>query len=248
MRRIKHIYVTVFPQHEQLIDILKRYGFSEYGVKQTPNGSEKVFLKDFNVIQNDILLDYPVVITRNHRTWLLSIYPKWHTRLFPDSILKTETATIVQDLSHTNSIHKVYIAWMRDMNQIHPCDCLLIYRTKEQGRSGWYSSVATSLCVVEEILPRSSFQSVDEFVEYSRVHSVFSEDELRGLYNKRSPNEMHVIRMTYNVALPKRPNRQKLVEEAGLDPNAYWGVMVVPPESFAKIIEMGQVYESTIIN
>lgn len=248
VRKIKHIYVTVFPQHEPLIDILKRYGFLEYGDKRTENGTEKVFLKDFNKIHNDILLDYPVVNVRGHRIWLLSIYPQWHTKLFPDSILTTEHTSIVEDLSHTNSVQKVYIAWMRGMESINSGDCLVIYRTKEEGKSGWYSSVATSLCVVEESRPRSSFSNVEEFIDYSRVHSVFKEDELRELYNRRRGSEMHVIRMTYNVALPKRPNRQRLVEEAGLDRDAYWGFMAVPPVSFTKIIEMGQVYEGTVIN
>ena len=244
---IKHIYVTVFPEYESLITILQRYGFAEYGEKQTCNGIEKVFLKDFNTITQNILQDYPVIDTRGRKKWMLSIYPEWHTQLFPDSILQTEETSIVEDLSHTNSIHKVYIAWMAGMDGISPGDCITIYRTREEGKSGWFSSVATSLCVVEDVHPRSAFTNADGFKKYCRRNSVFTERKLSALYSRRCANEMHVVRMTYNIAFPKRPNRKRLVEEAGLDAGAYWGFFQIPDLAFQRILHMGEVDAGTVI-
>jgi len=48
----------------------------------------------------------------------LAVKPKYHSRLFPDSILKTEDSTIAKDISYTNSIHKIYIAAMNGMENI----------------------------------------------------------------------------------------------------------------------------------
>ena len=242
----KHIYTTIFPAHEGLIDILKKYGFNQYGSKTTENGIEKVFLKDLSDMSGSYLINYPVIDARKCNKWLLAIYPKWHTKLFPDSILNTEESSIVDDLSETNSIHKVYIAWMRGMDQIRAGDCLLIYRTREGDKSGWYSSVATSICVVEDARSRSSFADVDDLIEYAERHSVFNADELKRFYNTRPG--MHVLKMTYNVALPKRPNRQKLVEDAGIDGDVYAGFMKLTDDQFKRIVEMGQVYEGVVVH
>jgi L-amino acid N-acyltransferase YncA len=245
---LEYIYTTVFPQHEPLINILKRYGFQRYGRKETANGTEIVFLKKLDALYNDPLLDYPVVKVGNHSCWLLSIWPKWHTRLFPDSILNTENASIVEDLSFTNSIHKVYIAYMNGMENIQRGDCLVIYRTREAARPAWYTSVATSICVVEETRSRSSFSNQREFIQYSESYSVFTPDELAALYNKSVGNEMHAIKMTYNVALTKRPNRQKLIEEIGLNQNEYWGFMPISPQQLKAIVRAGEADESIIID
>ena len=47
---ISKIYVTVFNRHTSLIDLYKKYGFEEYGYKNTSNGTEIVLLKDLNNI------------------------------------------------------------------------------------------------------------------------------------------------------------------------------------------------------
>ncbi len=111
---------------------------------------------------------------------MLAIYPQYHTQLLPDSILNNETFDIVQDVSHTNSIHKVYICRMA-VEIATPGDVLIIYRTKDPKESApaEYRSVATSVCVVEEVKRASEFNSEAEFIKYCGPYSVFPEDELK---------------------------------------------------------------------
>jgi len=245
---VRHAYVTVFPEHVPLIRILERYGFTQYGTKDTENGQELVFLKDFNTLRADALLDYPVVNAVDTSKWLLSIYPPFHTRLFPDSILRNEDARIVDDISETNSISKVYIAYMDGMTAISPGDSIVVYRTAEvQGRA-WFTSVATSLCVVQDVRQRSVFVNQDAFVEYCKKNSVFSEAELVDLYSRQVRNPMVVIRMTYNVAFRRRPTMQRLVEDVGLAREAYWGFRALDDNAFRRIIELGGVDEGTVIH
>ena len=102
------IYLTIFPKHDGLIRILQRYGFSEEGKK----GDELVLVKNMKVLTGDILKDYPLLTTTGKRKFLLSIYPKYHTQMFPDSILRNEEGAkyeLIRDVAHTNSVHKIYV-------------------------------------------------------------------------------------------------------------------------------------------
>jgi L-amino acid N-acyltransferase YncA len=44
-RHVEEIYVTVFPKHEGLINLLTRWGFSKEGTKSSPNGVEDVYVR-----------------------------------------------------------------------------------------------------------------------------------------------------------------------------------------------------------
>lgn len=84
--KAEEIYVTIYPKHEGLIRILQRYGFNEEGKK----GEELVLVKNMKILTGDILKDFPLLTTKDKRKFLLSIYPKYHTKMFPDSILRNE--------------------------------------------------------------------------------------------------------------------------------------------------------------
>ncbi len=243
-------YLTVFPQHESLIKILEAYGFSKRGSKVTHNGTELLYVKDMQYISGDPKLDYPVVDSRGHNKWLMSIYADFHTSLFPDSILKTEKTSIIQDTSFTNSIHKVYVGAYRDFPLVRSGDCLVIYRCVERDsrKSAWFGSVATSLCAVEEIYPTNAFQSVDDFISYCKRYSVFNEEKLRGLYKN---DRMYAVKMTYNLAFPRRPTLGTLVQSGAVPhpgTETYMGFLPLSDMSFSKILSLGGVREGFVIH
>ena len=115
---------------------------------------------------------------KHGRHFVLSLYPQWHSRLLPDSLLKTESASILKDVSHTNSIHKIYLAAMQGIEQLKRGDTLMIYRTADGG-SGYHTSVITSLCVVEELTNVSQYKTEADFLTYCEPYSIFSNDELK---------------------------------------------------------------------
>ena len=98
-----------------------------------------------------------------------------------------------------------------------------IYRTADNVKPAEFSSVATSICVVQEIRHISEFKDYNEFYEY-------------------------LIKMLYNIALNKRPIRKELIEEVGLDRNERWVAVKLTNKNLLKIIELGDVDESFIIN
>lgn len=242
---IKHIYVTVFPEHKKLVERLQTYGFSRHGEKAGQNGQEDVYVKDFARLQGDTKLDYPVINALKGNKWLLAIFPEFHTKLFPDSILNTEDSRIVEDLSYANSIHKVYVGWSVGLRDIKPGDVVVMYRTKDGDKPAEYSAVASSLCVVEEVRPRRSFESEQDFIRYCQRHSVFGTIDLRKWYGYSA---VHAVKMTYNVALPKRLNRQTLADEIGLDRDERWSVLKLTDGQFRKIVEKGKVHEGVVIH
>ncbi|EHH2473729.1 N-acetyltransferase [Vibrio vulnificus] len=234
--RVEDIYVTVFAEkHCYLVELFERYGFEKYGVK----GGETVLLRNLNKITGDIDKDYPFVQTKDNNKYLLSIYPTYHTRLFPDSKLHSEAPNVVRDISHSNSIHKIYICAMEGVSSCTRGDIIVIYRTGDGQGPAEFRSVATSLCVVEGVRHVDSFSSEEEFVKYCLKFSIFNEPELINIY--RQKKYPFIINFTYNIAFKKRPNRQQLADIAGLDRNDYWGVMKLSDRQFDIITELGEI-------
>lgn len=243
---VKEIYVTVFDKHAALVALFQRYGFQKKAEKVTANGTELVLLKDLTSTTGGVLDRYPLVQLSGQSVYLLSLYPQWHTRLLPDSILQNEDRSIVQDISHTNSIHKVYLAAMRGLENLREGDVLLIYRTSDQQGPARYRSVATSVCVVEEYRNISSFASKDEFFAYCAPYSIFEQHELEQLWlRKKYP---HVIRFTYNYALPRRITRGQMIDEMGFNEAEYWGFMKLTPDQLRSVLNAGELDESLVID
>ncbi|MEZ8093784.1 N-acetyltransferase [Photobacterium swingsii] len=242
---VDDIYVTVFDKHSYLIKLFQHYGFYKYGTKTGPNGTENVLVRDMRHISGDKLQDYPYVLTRNTNKHLLSIYPVYHTRLFPDSKLVTESTDIVKDISHANSIHKIYICAMDGVLSYKAGDIVVIYRTSDNKGPARYRSVASSICVVESVRTIQQFPDEASFVKHCRKFSVFTESELIDIYRKK--RYPYIIQFTYNIALPKRITRHELIGQVGLNPNSYWGCMPISDAQFNDIVRLSETNHHLII-
>lgn len=240
------IYVTVFSEHAPLIALLEKYGFILHGTKTTANGVENVYLKKIGYIfPGDLVKSYPLIDNSKGNSHLLAIRPVWHTRLLPDSILKNENGEdLIEDVSHSNSIHKVYLCAMDGVASTRPGDRIVIYRPGED--RPWFTSVATSIGVAEEFRNIRSFSDLNEFLAYCEPYSVFTRNELVSFWNtKKYP---YIIRFMYNSAFTRRPNMKALVENHGIDRNGYWGYRRLDNRQTATIASAGGVHESLIVN
>lgn len=235
------LYVTVFEKHEALVQLFVRYGFIKVGVKLSAAGAEEaVYERRLDKVVGDVVLDYPRIPLGKDRHFVLSLYPQWHSRLLPDSLLKTESASILLDVSHTNSIHKIYLAAMQGVGQLRRGDTLVIYRTADGG-SAYHTSVVTSLCVVEELTNIDQFGTEAEFLKYCEPYSIFSADELKTFYKtKKYP---WVIRFTYNLALTKRPNRAAMLENGVIIDGAYSGFFSINLDQLRTILKLSGDHE-----
>lgn len=243
---VDDIYVTIFDKHAYLITLMQRYGFNIIATKATANGNENVLFRNMHVATGNIIHDYPKFNVRGNDKYLMSIYPDYHTRMLPDSILNNESHDIIQDVSHTNSIHKIYLCAMETVAEFKQGDLIVTYRTSDRPGNARFRSVITSVCVVEEYKNIGDFPSLESFLRYAGSYSVFSEEELT--YFFRSKRYPHIIRFTYNTAMTKRVIRDRLINEVGLSEGAYWGAMKLTDQQFNHMLDLGEVDASFIIN
>lgn len=125
-----------------------------------------MMVKDMRVVERNVLEDYPRMRTAGRRKWLLGIYPKWHTPLFSDSILKNESYDMVQSCTPTNGIYKIYISWNSECAQMMQGDLVVIYRSSNEPGRAWYRSVVSTICTVYETKKWWDFKDEEEYIDY----------------------------------------------------------------------------------
>jgi len=249
LNSVDEIYVTIFDKRidqKRLINLLCEWGFVLHGRK----GDELVYVRDFkpNFDVSNPKLTYPY-ISRNHDTFIVPIYPHYHTELLPDSILKTESADrFIDNAPHRNSISKVYISRSFERN-IKRGDLVVFYRTAEPGKSGYYSSVISTIAIVEDKI--DNIKSEEEFILKCRKRSIFTDDELKKHWDwsKTKPFLINFLSV-YSFPLGKRLNRQKLLELGVLDgsKDELRGLKKISRAHLDSILKETETNESIIVN
>ncbi len=239
--QVEELYVTIFPKHKGLVSLFEEVGFVKIGTKTTKNGTEDVWARNLAQPSDHLMARYPFFKRDGSKKYLLAIKPEYHSRLFPDSILKNESYSVVRDLSHTNSIHKIYVGHLGGALEVKRGDLIVIYRTSDMPGQARFRSVATSITVVEEVLSKSDFRDVKDFCAYCKKYSVFEEDELIAIWTKYQKNPLFVFKMTYNAAFSKRVTRGVLIDEVGIPEGEYWGFLQLSDEQFDHILRLGGV-------
>ncbi|MCX6564989.1 MAG: PIN domain-containing protein [Candidatus Aminicenantes bacterium] len=228
----EEIYVTIFEntvEQKCLIALLENWGFSKYGVKNSGYGEEGVWVRSFVPIA---LEQYPAstypYMSLAARKFIVSIRPEYHTKLFPDSILNTESPLdFVEDQPYSNAIRKAFISrsYYRDLR----CgDIIVFYRTGDGVAPAHYTAVATTLGVVESI--RTEIHDFNDFRRACKGVSVFSDDELRQQWDYNQHNRPFVVQFLCTYSLPRRPNLAKMKEE---------GVLIEYPRGFEPLTNEG---------
>jgi L-amino acid N-acyltransferase YncA len=245
MRNADGIYMTVFEVHDDLIALFARYGFERWGTKGSGSSAETVLVRRLTEHKSGLELDYPFIHLNGVKAWLLAVYPAFHTRLFPDSILKSEPEELVRDVPSANTIHKVYIGRL-PLNRVSPGDAIVLYRTTDHQGPARYRSVATSICVAEEVRGKEDFFDENDFLKYAVAHSVFNRDELSREY--RSARMLYTLMMTYNASFAKRPTRGELIDMVGISEQPRWDLRQITLEQFREVARLGGVDARIVVD
>lgn len=232
-------YVTMFPKQERLRQLFETFGFKYWGEK--PN-NELVYAKDL-AVTNDFYKDFPRVNVNKGKYYILSIYPKYHTDLFPDSQLYTEKDHVEKDISYTNTINKIYLGKASLISKMNAGDLIAIYRTSEKGKIAEYNSVVTGICTVVETKNINEFESFKSFKDYCGKGAIFSDLKLEELYRKKE--YPYIVKMIYNFPLNKRIIRKRLCDEIGI-PRSYPS-REINRDEFLNILKLGETNENFII-
>lgn len=205
--KVEEIYVTIFdksPEQKRLIELLEYWGFTFWGTKETSTGTENVYVRHFGkpADKENPKLTFPF-LSKEGKVFIVPIYPEYHTELFPDSILRTESPlNFVENEPHRNAIKKVYISHSLERN-LNTGDLIIFYRT-----GGFYKSVVTTIGIVENVVNPST---IEELKTICRKRTALTDEELTAYWDryKRKP---FVVNFLYAYSFPNRPNMSRLIE------------------------------------
>ncbi len=210
-KQVDEIYITLFdnqPSQFLLLGLLKQYGFVNYGYKETINGKELVLVRDFRRKFNpdNPRKSFPF-IAKNNNVYFVSIYPEYHTELFPDSILRTESPIdFIENMPHRNAIRKLYISHSFERN-IKKGDIIVFYRT-----GGIYKGVVTTIGIVESIFNNIKNESNFINICQKQERTVLTEKKLKSFWNRFPKLKPFVVNLLYSYSLPNRINLKRLIE------------------------------------
>lgn len=238
--RVEEIYVTAFchtVDQDRLIRLLEEWGFVFHGTKGgAGNNAECVYVRDFRprVDTSDPRHTFPY-IAASARKFVVPIYPDYHTELLPDSILNTESPKdFVENRPNRNALGKVYISRSIERG-LRAGDVVVFYRTKSPDGPAWYTSVATSIGVVQDVV--TAIPDLSMFLAACRKRSVFSDEELAHHWNYKPSNRPFVVDFLFVYSLPRRPNFREL-KEAGVLEKAPRGFEPLSNAAFTRLLEI----------
>lgn len=176
----------------------------------------------------------PSFILFNKQKFILPIMAKYHTSLLPDSILKTEKQIdFMGKDAQKYALQKVYISWSPERN-INPGDLVLFYRMGEDGSNKKYTSVLTTLGMVDRI--HYGFNNKEDFLKQCQNRSVFSKDDLDYFWNRHRANLM-VLKFVFVKSLKKRLTLDYLHQLGVVEPpNGPRPFMRISDEVFKQIL------------
>ena len=246
-QNVEEAYVTIFPQtigRQRLIKILEDFGFKKHGTKVSPYGTETVYVRDMTpkFDAQDPKLTFPYV-SRSSRAFIVPIWPKYHTSLLPDSILKTESpADFVEQEPHRNAIRKVYVSRSVFRN-LQTGDVLVFYRT-----GGKYKGVATTLGIVEDVY--RTIRDEAHFINLCRKRSVFSDKELREQWNFNKSNRPFIVGFLYAYSLRRRPTLKELIDNGIIRDieSVPRGFERITSDQFAKILSLSKADPRVVVD
>ena len=204
-RQVEEIYLTMYkdrPELKTLYNLLCRWGFQEYGIKNSNEvKQETVLVKKLGCYDSkkNVIYNYPNLMS-NSSKFFLPIKEEYHTPLFPDSKLNTEISCNSSD-PYRYALQKVYISWAFSSMPL-PGDIVVFYlmSTKDPKK---YHSVITTIGVIDEVI--TDFNDKEDFFSHCQNRSVFSKDDLEFFWkNKR--NSLKVIKFVYVKSLSKKLN------------------------------------------
>ena len=244
---IDEIYVTIFPkriEQTRLIALLEDFGFKYHGIKVSASGEEQVYVRDFSKKASTVKpkIAYPYMSNKADK-YLVPIRPEYHTNLFPDSILKTEsTEDFVENEPFRNAISKVYICRSLERD-LKPGDIIIFYRT-----GGYFKGVVSTLGIVENVV--TSIRDERHLISLCRKRSVFSDDELIKYWNEQPGNRPFIVNFLYAYSFPKRINLKRLIELGIVQDarSAPRGFVKISDESFQKILMETKSDESIVVD
>lgn len=164
------LYVTVFDKHQPLIALLTMFGFRDIGAR-TGLG-ERILTKTLRAPEDDEhgdldhqILYGPPALRARQSGFLVPIWPKWHSQLFPEAVADGEQLELFEPQTHPwgNALRKAYLCGS-GTKRIARGDLLFFYRS--HGRA-----TVCAVGIVEDTLRSNDPTEVSSFVGTRTVYT-----------------------------------------------------------------------------
>lgn len=237
--KVDEIYVTIFdtrPEQLRLMSLLEDYGFKYHGEKNTASGTEKVYLREFAKGANieHPKLTYPW-LSKETSVFIVPIKPEYHTKLLPDSILRTESPMdFVDNEPYRNAISKIYVSHSRTRS-LRSGDILVFYRS-----GGIYLGVTTTIGIVENV--ESDINTADDLIRICHKRTVLTEMELKQYWNRYPGYKPFVINFLYAFSFVRRITLKQMLDD-GILPNmdSVKTITKMDRQAFAELITLSKI-------
>ncbi len=244
-QRATEIYITVFEQHAELINLLIRFGFIRAG--ENARGEIVFYRQKENINFTTPYTSFPYIAGRIQTAGIIPIYDYFHDRLFPYSELKGNPVEVEEDVA-LKGITKIFIGAPSKPLNTKAGDPVLIYRIDTKSGNAFYKSAVTSFCTIVKLteIKRNGRQIVskEDYVRLAGNKTVFTVKELESVYNR---GNLVMIEMVYNGYLGKGHNViYKRLYEGGLF-NGHPYEIIYTKDDFINILRMGNVDVQNVI-
>ena len=194
--KVEEIYVTTFREHQDIINLIERFGFSEVGENQ--NG-EVLYLKNRNdILYSNPYESYPFLNPKFKYAGYIIFEDSYHDSMFPYSKLaKATKAMNAVELDVANGVSKIYVSRASNV-KYYVGEPVLVYR-KHNGEGKRYKSCVTSICVITNVYRVKEkgryIIDINDLLSKIGNKSIFDQSDLEQQYN--SAYNLNVYEMLY---------------------------------------------------
>lgn len=247
LNKFDEIYLTAFDKHEDLINLITRFGFVKVGYKDTNGKDEGVYVRSRkNVDYSDPYKCFPFLKPNFDKAGILPIADDYHDKLFPYSELAGQREFF--ETVAGNGMTKCYIC--SPFNTVYQEGMpVLVYRMYSANDGlKQYKSAVTSFCTITKmhIIKQNGVPkySLEDFLRLSGNKTVLTYDELKGYYDNKN---CVILEMVYNGFFGRGHNVNfRWLKDHGLF-EQYPYQIEYTKEQFLQILTEGEVNVSNVI-
>lgn len=241
--KINHLYLTVFPHHIQLIDLLSKYGFTRYEFKNKYDKDElrmiKSLIKSEYTEMPQAVAAHPFYFDNNTiNKFVIPIDPKFYNTLFKDG--KFRPKTLFDDAESSlneiegNTISKAYLCKSKRLS-MKPGDLLFFYGSKK-------IKCIEPVGILDSVTYTKDINKIKNLVKRK---TVYSDTVLEKLAEGKNQVTVMVFRLVYYL---NTPINHKMIKTLPSYSNKFQTITTLSEEDYIHLKQNNYFDERFIIN
>jgi hypothetical protein len=237
------LYLTVFPHHIHLINLLSKYGFVRYEFINKYNHEELRMIKNLTkpslVSGSQSITCHPFYFDdESIGKFVIPINPKFYSTLFKDGSFRARTLFDASETSlneiEGNTISKAYLCKSKSLS-MKTGDVLLFYGSKSIGS-------IEPIGILDEIIYTKDADQIKDLV---KGKTVYSDSNIEEMVNGKKEVTVMLFRLLYYL---KKPIKQKEIKTLESYSNKFQIITLLKETDYKKLKQNKYFDERYIIN